>query len=139
MSNIEWKAVVGYEGLYEVSNDGRVRSLDRQVERVKRNGDKYTNTVKGHELTPYTVGQGYLRVDLYKYGKRTHKKVHRLVAEAFLKKIPGKESIDHKNTDKTDNRVENLHWVTQKENMNNPLTIEKIKQVMTGKKRNRRK
>lgn len=118
-----WKPVKDYEGLYEVSNMGRVKSLNREFlcsnGQIKKNKEKI--------LTPRDNGRGYLNVHLTKDGCHKHLYVHRLVAEAFIPNPENKKEIDHINTIKTDNRVENLRWVTRYENCNNPLTKEKIK------------
>ena len=126
-----WNPVVGYEGLYEVSSYGRVRSLDRI--------DSNNHPLKGVILKPYISNSGYLLVGLYKQQKRDRKLLHRLVAEAFLPNPDNKPEIDHINTIKTDNTVflnedgsinyekTNLRWVTKKENINNPLTKTKMR------------
>ena len=125
-----WKPVIGYEGLYEVSSLGRVRSLDRI--------DSNNHPLNGVILKPYISNSGYLLVGLYKQQKRDRKLLHRLVAEAFIPNPENKPEIDHINTIKTDNTVflnedgsvnyekTNLRWVTKKENMNNPLTKTKM-------------
>lgn len=109
MTNEVWKDIEGYEGLYQVSNMGNVKSVGYGKERVLKFGKN---------------NDGYLRVVLYKEGKGKTHKVHRLVAQAFIPNPENKEQIDHLNTIRTDNRVENLRWVTPKENNNNPLTKE---------------
>ena len=126
-----WNPVVGYEGLYEVSSYGRVRSLDRI--------DSNNHPLKGVILKPYISNSGYLLVGLYKQQKRDRKLLHRLVAEAFLPNPDNKPEIDHINTIKTDNTVflnedgsinyekTNLRWTTRKENINNPLTKTKMR------------
>ena len=131
-----WKPVVGYEELYEVSNFGRVRSLDRI--------DSNNHPLKGVILKPYISNSGYLLVGLYKQQKRDRKLLHRLVAEAFIPNPENKPEIDHINTIKTDNTVflnedgsvnydkTNLRWTTRKENINNPLTKTKM-QINAGK------
>lgn len=128
-----WKDIQGYEGLYQVSNLGRVKSLGRFVD----------NLVRGHYwqeeriLKPHDKGYSYLNVKLYKDRKTKEFQVHRLVAIAFIPNPENKPQIDHINAIKTDNRVQNLRWVSAKENMNNPLTlIQKIgkNNPMFGKK-----
>ena len=126
-----WKPVVGYEELYEVSNFGRVRSLDRI--------DSNNHPLKGVILKPYISNSGYLLVGLYKQQKRDRKLLHRLVAEAFIPNPENKPEIDHINTIKIDNTVflnedgsvnydkTNLRWTTRKENINNPLTKTKMR------------
>ena len=111
-----WKDVEGYEGLYEVSSYGRVKSLNY-------NGCKG----KVRILKQTFNDKGYLRVGLSKDGKTKTLKTHRLVAIAFIPNVENKPEIDHVNTMPTDNRVENLRWVTRIENMNNELTKEKVK------------
>lgn len=98
-----WKPVVGYEGYYEVSNLGNVRSL-------KRKGYKNGNLRQGEKTT------GYLIVVLYKDGKGTTKSVHRLVAKAFIPNPKNKPQVNHIDSNRKNNKVENLEWVTRAEN-----------------------
>lgn len=112
----EWKEIEGYTD-YMVSNLGRVKSLN------------YRKTDKEQVLKPIKDSGGYLVVGLCKDRKLKQFKVHRLVANAFITNTDNKKEIDHINTIKTDNRVDNLRWVTHKENMNNPLTIKKVKGI----------
>lgn len=119
--NETWKPVKGFEGLYEVSNKGNVRSLDRYV----MNGNRCC-LLKGKPKKAYPHSNGYLMADLFKNGQGTHYLIHRLVAETFIPNPKNLPCIDHINTIKTDNRVENLRWCSHKENMNNPLTREHI-------------
>ena len=125
-----WKDIEGYEG-YQVSNLGRVRSLDRI--------DSNNHPLNGVILKPYISNSGYLLVGLYKQQKRDRKLLHRLVAEAFIPNPENKSEIDHINTIKTDNTVflnedgsvnyekTNLRWTTRKENINNPITKTKMR------------
>jgi len=108
-----WKTIKGYEGLYEVSNLGRVKSLPRELCNSIR--CYYT---KEKILKPGIEGGGYFYVNLSKNAIVKNTKIHKLVAVEFLNHIAcGYELvIDHKNDDKTDNRVENLQIVTQRFN-----------------------
>lgn len=110
----EWRPVVGYEGLYEVSNTGRVRSLDRRVN-SRWNG---TRLISGRELTFYVTYDGYLTFTLYEGAcRKKNIKVSRLVASAFLAKVEGKDLVLHNDGDPANNHVSNLRWGTPKENM----------------------
>lgn len=115
-----WKPIKGYENLYEVSNLGNVKSLSRIVKGVKY-GKYYEYVIQEKILKQNKDTKGYLLVKLNKDGVSKNKRVHRLVAESFLGDIYNKE-IDHLNTNKIDNRVENLRIVTSKENSNNPIS-----------------
>lgn len=119
MNNIEiWKDVVGYEGYYEVSNIGRVRSLERVV---------VDGSTRGYRLRALcNDGLGYKHVSLSKNRKNRTIKVHRLVAQAFIPNPENKPHIDHINTIRDDNRVENLRWVTPKENSQNKITRKRL-------------
>jgi len=108
-----WKPVVGYEGLYEVSNLGRVRSLDRVVS----GKDGCTLSIKGQMMHPTLNTTGYPFVGLRKDGKRGMYTVHRLVAKAFIPNPDNLAEINHKNEDKTDNRVANMEWCDHSYNM----------------------
>ena len=108
MLNIEWKQIKGYEGLYEVSNDGRVRRL-RFI-----NGSHNFEKIKECKQTLNTWG--YMTVNLSKNGKSNTKRVHRLVANAFLGE--SELQIDHIDGNKQNNRLDNLEYVTAKENTN---------------------
>jgi len=97
-----WRDILDYEGHYMASDFGRIKSL-------KKGGSLI--------LKPGGSSDGYLVVVLVKVGKRKTKRVHRLVAETFLKKIIGKNEVNHINEIKTDNSLINLEWCTRKENM----------------------
>jgi len=108
-----WKEIKGYED-YEVSNLGRIKSLARTIYKTDGN----TQTYKEKILKPNNDGNGYLRVCLTKDGKAKDKRIHVLVAEAFLNHVPNgmKLIVDHINAVKTDNRLENLQIITSREN-----------------------
>lgn len=125
----EWRDVAGYEGVYQVSSLGRVQSLDRYV--THSNGVRF---VKGKIMTLVYDQSGYLRIRLNNEAKGVTRKVHRLVAETFIPNPENKSQIDHINTIKDDNRVENLRWVSPKENSNNILTLQhKAESMIKGK------
>lgn len=106
-----WKDIKGYEGLYQVSSLGNVRSLDRYKKNRK---GRYLQ--KGRILNKNYDKDGYLIVGLYKNGKGKTKKIHRLVAEAFIPNPEDKPTINHKNGIRSNNCVENLEWATMSEN-----------------------
>ena len=106
----EWRPVVGYEGLYEVSNTGRVRSVDRYVKTCYGSYRLH----KGKVLSPGIRPDGYLVVSLQYRMFR----VHRIVAEAFLPNPDNLPQVNHKDEDKSNNRVDNLEWCDSKYNNN---------------------
>lgn len=108
-----WKNIKGYEGLYQVSNLGRVRSFPR----------KGTHSNNIHILSPGIDHKGYLNVRLSKRCKGHSFRVHKLVAMAFIPNTHNKEQINHINGIKTDNRVTNLEWCTNLENMRHSWNI----------------
>ena len=114
MKNEEWRDVAGYEGLYQVSSEGRVKSLERKVEHWC-GGERIQ---KERILKPVVRGDGYLKVDLCAGGKRKMFAVHRLVCQAFHENLDNKPQVNHLNEDKKDNRACNLEWCTRIENCN---------------------
>ena len=103
----EFRDIKGYEGLYKVSNLGRVRSLDRKVHNYLK---------KGRILRQSIMKEGYCTVALCMDTQNTVL-VHRLVAEAFIQNLENKPQVNHKNCKKTDNNLENIEWCTRSENM----------------------
>ena len=117
-----WRDVEGYEGLYQVSNFGRVHSLDRFVPRKTGTSQK----VHGRILKLTEDKDGYLQVGLWKRNKMKKVKVHRLVGKAFIPNPYKLPEINHINEVKNDNRVENLEWCTRKENINHGTRTEQV-------------
>lgn len=118
----EWRDVKGYEGLYQVSNEGRVKSLERVIIR----NDGVTQTIKEKMLKLTIDKDGYLIANISVNGITYKKRVHRLVAQAFIPNPANLPIINHKDECKTNNFVENLEWCTCKYNLNygtNPARI----------------
>ena len=101
---MEWIDIKGYEGLYQVNSLGEIKSLKR-------------NTTSTKILKQKTNKFGYKTVNLSNNGVAKSKTVHRLVAETLLVNVYGKPCVNHKDCDKSNNKLENLEWVTYKENM----------------------
>lgn len=137
----EWRDVVGFEGLYQVSNLGRVKGLDRLVDTNINNVDKRIS--KGKLLKPQFNNKGYKRVNLCKNGTFKSVFVHRLVAEAFIPNPNNYPVVNHKDENKQNNCVENLEWCTQKYNMNWNGVMKKVglklRKTEEEKKYNRKK
>jgi hypothetical protein len=108
-----WKTIPGYEGYYQVSSMGRVRSMPRYVK--CRAGKERLAKGRIRKTVPYGNG-GYLSVTLSVGNNFSTHPVHRLVAMTFLPAIPGKTAVNHKDGHKLNNRVENLEWCTFAEN-----------------------
>ena len=135
----EWRPLVGYEGLYEVSNMGLVKSLERTVwnekeiwkdiegfeglyqvsnmGRVKSLGNGKSNNSKERILKPGKNSNGYLHVILYKDGIKKDYTVHQLVGNAFLSNPQGYKELNHRDEDKTNNNADNLEWCSRSYNL----------------------
>lgn len=103
----------GYEGYYQVSNYGNVRSLDRVI--VEKTGK--TQTLKGRVLKQRINCSGYSEVGLRRNGNRATLAIHKLVAQAFISNPNNKPTVNHLNGIKTDNNISNLEWATYSENL----------------------
>ena len=106
----EWRDIPGYEGAYQISSEGRVRSLDRIVER--KDGSRQLR--KGRNLSPHKNKDGYMTVKLT---RRNTVRVHTLVARAFLPNPEGLTEVNHRDFDRSNNHVENLEWIDHPSNV----------------------
>lgn len=123
-----WKDVAGYEGLYQVSNLGRVRSLDRVV--ANRNGYAVK---KGKIITPASVsGKQYQKVSLWKDNKGKTYLVHRIIAEAFLPNPHSFAEVNHKDENPMNNNVDNLEWCDRMYNAHYGTSIDRIVEKHKG-------
>ena len=122
-----WRDINGYEGYYQVSSEGRVKSLERTF--INKSGRK--RTVKERILKPAFDGWGYLIVTLCAGGKRKNLMVHRLVCEAFNDNRDEKPEVNHINEIKTDNRACNLEWCTRRENLNHGTRNERSAKTLS--------
>lgn len=123
MDNEVWKDIEGFEGKYAVSNLGNVKSLN------------YRHTGKEKILSPFKTWKGYLRVNLCRNGKRKNYAVHRLVLSTF-NPVDDSESlqVNHIDEDKSNNRLENLEWMTCKENNNYGTHNDRVAEKTTNGK-----
>ena len=113
-----WKPVNGYEGIYEASSHGRIRSLDRTITR----SDGQVRRLKGRAMRATLNEHGYPFVDLRNQGKRRVRKVHSLVAEAFIGPRPDSMDVCHNDGNPANNHVDNLRYGTRSDN-----TLDKVR------------
>lgn len=133
MSEIEvWKPVVGYEGLYEVSNLGNVRSVD-SVRIIHNQYGEHLGKYKGRIRKPSKDNDGYLHVKLSCQCIQKAFMIHRLVAEAFMPNPDNLPEVNHINEDKTDNRVENLSWVSHIQNINHASRNQRVAETLKNR------
>lgn len=121
LENEVWLDVKGFEGMYAVSNMGRVKSLARE-----KKDQYYTKRLLGEKLLkPSLLNSGYFKVNFKDAILKinTNFLVHRLIALAFIENIDNKEQVNHINGVKTDNRIENLEWVTRSENVKHAIKL----------------
>lgn len=126
-----WKPILGYVGLYEVSNIGRIRSISHSVaSSVSKSGERKTT---GRILRQFTSTSGYYKgVHLCKNNQVKTVNVHKVVAEAFCDNPEHYNCIDHINGNSFDNRADNLRWCSHKQNSNNPITKQRMSASKKG-------
>lgn len=117
-----WKAIKGYEGFYQVSNLGNVRSIDRDI--VGKDG--ILQKRKGAIMQKTIINSGYYSVGLRKDGKRKRELIHRIVATAFIPNPNGLMFVNHKDEDKLNNCSSNLEWCSPKYNVNYGNSLTKL-------------
>ena len=127
----EWRDIEGYEGLYQVSNEGRVKSLERSY--TERNGRKATHTLKERILRPSKNSKKYCSVMLSKNGSEKRYLVHRLVAQAFVPNPNDYPAVNHKDENPKNNKVENLEWCTYEYNSNYGTRNERISIILINR------
>lgn len=120
MDNEIWKDIIGYEGYYQISNQNRVKSLSRSV----RKNDSYTPYIIPEKIMACAIGStGYYMVVLEKNKVKKLWKVHRLIAIHFIPNPNNKPNINHIDANRRNNRIENLEWCTQSENIKHAYNI----------------
>ena len=125
-----WRSIKGYEGLYEISNKGRVKSLARYY---KAFGYRKI-IIEEKIMSPVESPQGYYQIGLSKEGAKKHVQIHRLVAQAFIPNPQSLPFINHKDENKKNNCVDNLEWCTPEYNVNYGSGIARAKEARKTKK-----
>lgn len=114
-----WKAVNGFEGWYEVSDKGRIRSVERTI--THSCGKVQTNPSKILKPQLQKIGKGYFTVQLYKNSKHYKRYLHRLIAEHFIPNLDNKPQVNHIDGNPRNNSIDNLEWVTVSENLQHAI------------------
>lgn len=117
LPNEVWKDVLEYEGFYQVSNYGNVRSVERVIRHNSKDGKHALRKLRSKLIRKELNCNGYYIVGLHKNGTHVKRTIHRLVAIAFIPNPDGKETVNHKDGDRANNNMENLEWCSQSENI----------------------
>ena len=130
-----WKDIPGYEGLYQASNLGKIRSLDKLTKGGNQYGCQFITKKRGRILKEYFNKSGYKQVTLVVNNKAKRFILHRLVAKTFIPNPNNLPQINHKDEDKTNNCAKNLEWCTCSYNINygsrNEKAAEKLRNIIT--------
>ena len=108
-----WKDIKGYEGIYQISNLGNIKSLDHYIRQRNNNYKLY----HGKTLKPYMTSTGYYKIDLHNGKKRKIMLIHRLIANAFIPNPDDLPEVNHIDGNKTNNNIDNLEWCTRSDNI----------------------
>lgn len=122
-----WKPIKDFEGLYEISNIGRIKRLDRYIKDSRGVVQHFRESI----LSPSRNKYGYLQTTLRKNSVKYTVRIHKLVATAFVNNPKNKPIIDHIDGNKLNNNSTNLRWVTYSENIMNPNTHKRFKEIVT--------
>ena len=128
-----WKPIKGYEGIYEVSSYGRVRSLEHKARHKSRTGNEFQVTYKGRIRKLYTNEEGRKFLVVKRNGKNASLKVHRLVAKAFIPNPDNLPFVNHKDENPSNNHVENLEWCTHEYNVRYGTAIMRIRNTQLNR------
>lgn len=119
--NEEWRDIPGYEGRYQVSNYGHVRSLPYKRTQLSSHGTVMEKKYPGKMIIPTDNGNGYKYIRLVNGEKKKNCYIHRLVAEMFIPNPDGKKEVNHIDFNKSNNSYLNLEWVSRKENIHHSI------------------
>jgi len=133
MTEEAWKDIPGYEGLYKISNHGRIESLSRRRSgNTHSSKSKFSFMTKGKILTNQVGGSGYWKTVLCKNGKQKNHNIHRLMAVAFIENPKNYPQVNHKDGDKLNCSIENLEWCTAKQNSRHAHEVIGVRASCTG-------
>ena len=139
MINEKWKDIEGFEGSYQISNFGRVKSLKRTIEETNQYNSIFYLELEEKIKKPQMGRNGYLHVCLCKNSKKKTFRIHRLVAKNFLKNYKEELDVNHKDCNKQNNRVDNLEMVSRKENIRHAWKNNLCEKVREASKKNIKK
>jgi len=130
MPGEEWRDIPGWESYYQISNLGRAKSVERFI--VDKNGVVRPIRSRIIRVHPSGPNRAYLGFGSHRDGECGRIYIHKSVAMAFIQNDESKPCVDHINADTFDNRVDNLRWVTQSENLRNPIALQRMSKAKSG-------